>query len=260
MRNRNIAGVLSMGLLLGAPAFGAVVAPPAVASSPVPLSFCYEASPESFWLRPDGQGEAIDRLQSVAEALGVRFTYVPMAAADCQLAVANGRHDGMLGVPYDGSVAWVGAFPAESAESGRRALFDDGIALVRERGAVAGDTVSDVLGALRGPVAAVPGSDSARELRALGLRVDDRTRSPRGLLERVVRSPVQAAAMPYGDAAFQLGADAELATKLELMPQRLVRRAYHVQFSAQRVAQDPALVESVWEALASAAPSEDARP
>jgi len=50
-----------------------------------------------------------------------------------------------------------------------------------------------------------------------------------------------------------------LAAKLELLPQRLTRRAHHLQFSAQRLAQDPALVESIWEALASARASDEAQ-
>jgi hypothetical protein len=257
MRNLCFTGLMSVGLLSGAPV-SAAEADAAAVPAPVALSFCYEAKRDSHWLGPDSRGAAIARMRSVAEALDVRFDFVAMAASDCQLAVANGRHDGMLGVPFDETVAWVGAFPSEASESGRRALFVEGVAVVRERDVVQGGTAAEVLRNLRTPIAAVPGSEAARELRSLGLRIDDRTRNPRGLLDRVVRSPVEAAAMSYGDAAFQLAADQALSARLELMPQLLTRRAFHVQFSAQRVAQDQALVESVWEALASLAPAGNA--
>ncbi|HAI59486.1 MAG TPA: hypothetical protein DCM32_06365, partial [Xanthomonadaceae bacterium] len=221
MRRLCFAGLLSVGLLSGAPAVADADAVPA----PVALSFCYEAKMDSYWLGPDGRGEALARMRSVADALGLRFDFTSMDASDCQLAVANGRYDGMLGVAFADTVAWVGAFPPGASEGDRRALFVDGVAVVRERDVVQGETVAEVLRNLRSPIAAVPGSESARALRALGVRIDDRTRNPRGLLDRVLRSPIEAAAMTYGDAAFHLATDETLSARLEIMPQLLTIRA-----------------------------------
>lgn len=169
---------------------------PAAGATTRSLSFCFDERGAALWYGSDGRGEAISRLDAIAAAKGLDFDYRPMAGEGCQLAAANGRVDGILGLAYRDDLQWAGAFPPEAPGDNRRALFIEGIVLVRHVDTSV-DIVDGNLVGLRAPLTVVAGSEAAREFRALGLRVDDRNRNPRSLLERTARSPVGAAALGW---------------------------------------------------------------
>lgn len=226
---------------------------PAVAeTTPVrTLSFCFDERGAPSWFGADGRGEAIARLDAVAAAQGLRFDYRGMNEEDCQLAAANGRVDGIVGVAHRADLQWAVAFPPEAPGDTRRALFVEGTVLVRRLGAPI-DIVDGSLVGLRTPLAVVAGSEAAREFRALGLRVDDRHRHPRALLERVARLPAGAAALGWGEARALLAEDAELAGRLQIVPKPLRPRAHYLVFSKPFMLAEPALAETLWSALAQA--------
>jgi len=223
----------------------------AEATSVRTLSFCFDERGVPSWFGVDGQGEAITRLDALAAAKGLRFDYRPMAVDDCQLASANGRVDGILGIAYRDDLQWAVAFPPEAPADTRRALFVEGTVLVRRVGASI-DIVDGNLVGLRTPLAVVAGSEAAREFRALGLRVDDRNRHPRNLLEQIARSRSAAAALGWGEARALLTEDPELAGRLEIVPKPLRPRAHYLVFSKPFMLAETELAEHIWSALAQA--------
>lgn len=240
-------------LILLVLSFSAAMAAAPLAASPVrSLSFCFDGRGALPWYGADGQGEAISRLDAIAAARGLRFDYQPMAEEDCHLAVANGRVDGALGLVFRDDLQWVGAFPPEAPADRRRALFTEGLVLVRRIGAPV-DIDGGALVGLRTPLAVVAGSEAAREFRGLGVRIDDRNRNARSLLERVARAPAGVAALGWGEARAVLSADTELAARLEIVPRPLRPRGHHLVFSRQFLQSDATLAEGLWSALAETA-------
>jgi polar amino acid transport system substrate-binding protein len=222
-----------------------VLAAPAVLAAPV-LSLCYNKDGSYPWTDPHRPGLSLRMAQLVGARLGMETRLTGMAWQRCLTEVKARHFDGALAASYKQERLEFGRYPA--LENGRvnpaKRLFVEQHVLVRRKGSqVAWDGKTVQPSTAR--IAAPSQTSIVQTLRALGLTVDDGTKSSEATLRKVLLQRADAAILLSHGAQFEMGRFAELADKLEIASESIEERVYYLMLG---YSVDDALARRIWDA------------
>ena len=217
-------------------------------SIPTVVTLCFEDIDIPPWRYRDGTGHNAAVLDAVGAELGLRFRYVAMPWRRCLSQLAQGRVDGAFALSLTAERAAISAFPPGQPPDPSARLFTDGYVLIRRPGSRI--TVRDgrIVG-LSGPVATQASYSIANDLRRVGVRVDDGSGEPVSALRKVAERRAEAAALGISKARHLQASGHPVMAALEVVPEPLVRKDYHLVLSRAFSGRHPALARAIWGAI-----------
>lgn len=225
---------------------------PAAQSAEGPVArICHEGEDSYPWIFKDRPGLTTSLLKLAEKPLGGKLEVVALPWKRCLEAVKAGTLDGIVKISYAPERAQDYVYPmaGDKPDAGKRLLIDS-YSLYRIKGsAVSWD--GKVLKA-DGSIGAQSGFSVVKQLIALGVKVDDGTRSADGNLRKLVDGRVVAVALQTEEGDMSLVAMPDIAAKVERVTHFLVEKPYFVVFSKAYFAKDPVNAKKIWEAIATA--------
>ncbi|MDT9002040.1 transporter substrate-binding domain-containing protein [Paucibacter sp. APW11] len=236
------------------------------------LHLCVDELPLYPWRSNEGHGLAprgLDFLliETAAQRLGLRLEIAAQPWKRCQIDLQRGQQDAALGMSFRAERLELGVFPMQDSE----AQPDDALRMRRERYSfykrsdqglswdghrligAEGQPLRDLV------VGAQAGYSVVEQLRSLGLKVDDGTRSAEANLEKLLRGRVQAVALLAGEGDDLIKRDPRWSQSISRLDPPLVEKSYYLVFSRAFFAAQPQLARQLWAELARVRESADYR-
>lgn len=211
------------------------------------LTLCYEDQDSYPWVMTDGTGLNLELLGLVAQALPLRFSYVPVPWRRCLAGLEQGAYDGAFAASFKSERLRLGRYPLDGA--GRldpsKRLHTSSYALYRRKGSAVGWDGRQFQ-RLSGRVGSLSGFSIVDFLHGQGVAVDETSRDPLALLQMLEHGRIEAAALQSLRADFVLQANPQLMARIEKIEVPLEEKAYYLMLSNALLASDPALAEAIW--------------
>lgn len=211
------------------------------------LRFCYEDQDSYPWVMTNKPGLNLELLDLVAQALPLRFRYVPVPWRRCLAGLEQGTYDGAFASSFKAERLSLGRYPLDAAgrlDQSKR-LHTSSYALYRRKGsAVSWD--GRQFQRLSGRVGSLSGFSIVDFLHGHGVVVDETSRDPLALLQMLERGRIEAVALQSLRADFVLQANPQLRAGIEKIEVPLEEKAYYLMLSNVLVASDPALAAAIW--------------
>jgi polar amino acid transport system substrate-binding protein len=219
----------------------------AVPPAPRALTLCHEDQDTFPWLLTDGRGLNLQLLRQVEHALPVRFRFVAVPWKRCLAGLAQGQYDGAFAASFQPERLAHGHYPLNEAGQPdvRRRLHTAGYALYRRKGSAV-DWNGAAFEHVQGAIGSLSGFSIAGFMRGRGITVDETSRDPLILLQRVQRQRLAAAALQTSRGDFVLITHPELAAHIERVERPLEEKAYYLMLSTAYVEQSPTMAERIW--------------
>jgi polar amino acid transport system substrate-binding protein len=213
------------------------------------LTVCYERADIAPWRFTDGSGLNFQLLQMAAAKAGVQLAFISLPWKRCLEQLKDNDVQGLFAASHQSDRLAFGVFPPGSPPSPSMRLHVDRYVLVRRRGDSVQWDGRHVTG-LQGAVGVQLGYSVARQLRDMGLTVDEGTQAAPDLLVKLASGRVGAVALGGSDAVTLLQPGGPLAEVLEVLPLPLVEKPYFLMLSRQLVQESPDVATRLWEAIA----------
>lgn len=254
MMNRSIFPMLlSLGLLAG----------PAAAQEPVRvLRLCVDETPQFPWRLPPKDRQTAPQgldyllLELAAQRIGLKVEFTPLPWRRCLSELPRGLHDGLLAASFRPERLELGVYPMRQDQPDeslrmRRESYSlyklasqplgwDGKAI-----SVPPDQPPPVLGAQSG-------YSIVEQLRGLGFKVDEGTRSADSNLDKLLKGRVQAVALLTGDGDDALRRESRWARAVQRLDPPLVEKSYFLIYSRAFFSANESLARQLWSELAAA--------
>lgn len=190
-------------------------------------------------------------IEQAAARMGLALELSLMPWRRCQAELQRGGQDAALGMSYRSDRMQFAVFPWRdlAPDEGLRmrresyslyALVQDGPVWDGRHLAAKGELV----------VGAPSGYSIVEQLQAMGLKVDEGTRSVEANLEKLVKRRVQALALPTGEGDEALKRDARWAQRVQRLDPPLVEKSYFLVYSHSYYGGNEAQAKRLWAELA----------
>ena len=195
-------------------------------------------------------------LRAVEQKLGVKFDISPLPWKRCQESMREGKVDGIFAASFKTERMEMGHYPmAGDKPDETRAMMYDGYSLYRIKGGSA--QWDGVKLTVTGPVGAQPGYSIIDQLKQLGAKVDDGTKTAEDTLRKLLAGRLDAAALQTLEGDNALFTNAEFAAKVEKVKPALVDKPFFLMLSKQFVAKYADFSKEIWKAVADVRESVD---
>jgi polar amino acid transport system substrate-binding protein len=237
-----------IGAVVGASAFAA--------DKPVSVKLCHEDVDVYPWVLKDRPGLNIVHLKAVEQKLGVKLEIAPLPWKRCQEDMREGKVDGIFSASFKTERLDMGHYPmAGDKPDAARAMMYDGYSLYRLKGAAAQWDGSKLT--VAGSVGAQPGYSIIDQLKQLGARVDDGTKTADDNLKKLLAGRVDAVALQTLEGDNALATNAEFGAKVEKVKPALVDKPFFLMLSKQFVSKYPDFAKEIWKTVADVRESAD---
>ncbi|WP_269530961.1 transporter substrate-binding domain-containing protein [Chitinimonas sp. BJYL2] len=219
------------------------------ADKPAMLKLCVDSTEVYPWVVDGRDGLNIVQLKMVSQKLGTKFEFHRIPWARCLDEMRQGNMDGAFAASFKPDRLALGVYPGGGDKPDEsKHMMMDGYTLFRAKGSTVsfdGKTISN----LNGAVGAQQGYSVVDQLKGMGVRVDDGTRSADDTLRKLAAGRLGAAALQTleGENSIRLP---EFAGKVEKVSPPLVEKPYYLMLSKQLVAQNGAFAKEVWQTVA----------
>jgi polar amino acid transport system substrate-binding protein len=214
-----------------------------------PIKACTENEDSFQWVLKDRPGLTVLMLRMVEKQVGGKIEVVPLPWKRCLDDVKTGAVDAAFKISYSAArAAELGNYPmsGDKPDASKRLLIDS-YSLYRVKGTpVEWD----------GKVLKVPGSVGAQsgfsvvdQLKGLGAKVDDGTRSADDNLKKLVAGRFVALALQTDEGDISVENNPEFKGKVERIKPFLVEKPYFLIFSKPFTTKNAAYVQEVWDAI-----------
>ena len=226
------------------------------ADKPASLKLCYENEDVYPWVLKDRPGLNIVFMNALAQKIGIKLELLPRPWKRCQEEVKAGELDGLFSASFKPDRLEIGAYPmAGDKPDETRAVMFDGYTLYRLKGGSAQWDGKKLT--VAGSVGAQPGYSIIDQLKALGAKVDDGSRSADDNLKKLIAGRVDAVALQTLEGENSVRNDPEFSSKVEAVSPVLVSKPYFLMLSKQLLAKYPDFAKEVWSGVATVRESAD---
>ncbi|GLR15123.1 hypothetical protein GCM10007907_39130 [Chitinimonas prasina] len=221
------------------------------ADKPASINICTENEESYPWLLKDRPGLNMIMMRQVEKQLGTKIEIKTLPWKRCMEEVKAGTMDGLFKISFKADRMDIGHYPmtGDKPDSSKR-MLDDSYSLYRLKGGKLewdGKAIKNADGAAIGAQA---GFSIVDQLKGLGVRVDDGTRSADDNLQKLVNGRVAGVALQTLEGDISIASKPELAAKLEKVSPPLVVKPYFLMLSKPFVAKYPAFATQVWDTVA----------
>jgi polar amino acid transport system substrate-binding protein len=210
------------------------------------LSLCYNKDGSYPWLDPNREGLALRQARLIGERLGMAVALTSMPGPRCLQEVKSHHYDGAIAMSFREERREYGRYP--EAEPGRtnpaKRMFSDQFVLVRPKGSKVvwdGQTMQPPTAR----IAAAQQVSVVATLRALGLAVDDGTKTTEATMRKVVLQRADVAVLLVHGVNFNMARFPELAEKLEIAGPPVEEKNYYLLLDYKL---NDALARRIWDA------------
>jgi polar amino acid transport system substrate-binding protein len=220
------------------------------ADRPASLKLCTENEDSYPWLLKSRPGLSMIMMGMVEKQLGVKVDIHPVPWKRCMDDLKQGAVDGLFKISFKADRMEMGAYPmtGDKPDNSKR-MLDDSYSLYRLKGSkVAWD--GKTLSGTDGAVGAQSGFSVVDQLKSMGLRVDDGTRSADDNLNKLLAGRLVALALQTQEGDTSLASHPEFAAKIERISPPLVEKPYFLMLSKPFVAKYGDFSKQVWDAIA----------
>jgi polar amino acid transport system substrate-binding protein len=223
--------------------------PALAADKPASVKLCYDNVDVYPWVVGGNKGLNITHLRMVEQKVGIKFELVSVPWKRCLNDMKQGTVDGAFAASFKPDRLELGVYPGGGDKPDTsKMMMMDGYTLYKAKGSPVtfdGKTISN----LKEAVGAQAGYSIVDQLKAMGVRVDDGTRSADDTLRKLVAGRLSAAALLTleGDESIK---QAEFADKVEKVSPPLVEKPYYLIFSKQFYARYKDFANNVWDQIA----------
>ncbi len=231
-------------------AAAALLIPTAALAADKPAVRACTENEDSFpWVLKDRPGLTIQMLRMVEKQLGSKIEVVPLPWKRCLDDIKTGAIDAAFKISYSAArAAELGNYPmAGDKPDASKRLLTDSYSLYRVKGTPV-EWDGKVL-KVNGSVGAQSGFSVVEQLKALGAKVDDGSRSADDNLKKLLVGRFVALALQTeeGDASIENNPDYK--GKVERIKPVLVEKPYFLIFSKAFTTKNPSHVQDVWDAI-----------
>lgn len=226
------------------------------ADKPPVMKFCHEDVDVYPWVLKDRPGLNVIHMRAVEQKLGIKFEITPLPWRRCQEELREGKVDGIFAASYKTERLEIGHYPMTADKTdATRAMMYDGYSLYRLKGSTAQWDGSKL--SVAGSVGAQPGYSIIDQLKQLGVRVDDGTKTADDNLKKLLGGRVEAVALQTLEGDNSLANNPEFASKVEKVKPPLVDKPFFLMLSKQFVAKYGDFSKDIWKTLAEVRESPD---
>lgn len=226
------------------------------AEKPAVVKFCHEDTDVYPWVLKDRPGLNIVHMKAVEQKLGAKFEIVPLPWKRCQEEMREGKVDGIFAASFKTERLEMGHYPMSGDKTdASRAMMFDGYSLYRLKGSGAQWDGSKLT--VSGAVGAQPGYSIIDQLKQLGARVDDGTKTADDNLRKLLAGRLDAVALQTLEGDNALSTNAEFAAKIEKVKPPLVDKPFFLMLSKQFVGKYGDFSKDIWKTLAEVRESAD---
>ncbi len=247
----NASRTLATGMLATAVCFAA-----SAADKPTAVRFCHEDVDVYPWVLKDRPGLNIVHLKAVEQQLGVKIETLPLPWKRCQDDMKEGKVDGIFAASFKPERMEIGVYPMQADKpDASRAMMVDGYSLYRQKGGATqwdGKKLTTT-----GSIGAQPGYSVVDQLKQLGVKVDEGTKTAEDNLKKLLAGRVDAVALQTLEGDNALRTVPEFSAKIEKMSPPLVDKPFFLMLSKQLVAKHPEFAKEIWKALSDVRESSD---
>lgn len=226
------------------------------ADRPTAVKLCHEDVDVYPWVLKDRAGLNIVHLRAVEQKLGVKLEISPLPWKRCQESMREGKVDGIFAASFKIDRMEMGHYPMLGDKPDEtRAMMYDGYSLYRIKGGSAqwdGTRLTVV-----GSVGAQSGYSIIEQLKQLGAKVDDGTKTAEDTLRKLLAGRIDAAALQTLEGDNALSTNAEFAAKVEKVSPALVDKPFFLMLSKQFVGKYADFSKEIWKTVADVRESAD---
>jgi polar amino acid transport system substrate-binding protein len=239
----------------GLVAFG-VCATAVAADKPTTIKLCHEDVDVYPWVLKDRPGLNIVHLKAVEAKLGVKLEIAPLPWKRCQEDMREGKVDGIFAASFKTERMDMGHYPmAGDKPDAARAMMYDGYSLYRLKGGAAQWDGTKLT--VAGSVGAQPGYSIVDQLKQLGAKVDEGTKTADDNLKKLMAGRVDAVALQTLEGDNSLATNPEFSAKIEKVKPALVDKPFFLMLSKQFVAKYGDFSKDMWKTVAEVRESPD---
>lgn len=226
------------------------------ADKPAAIKLCYENEDVYPWVLKDRPGLNIVFMNALGQKVGVKMELLPRPWKRCQEEVKAGDLDGLFSASFKTDRLELGHYPmtGDKPDESRAVMFD-GYTLYRLKGGAAQWDGKKLT--VAGSVGAQPGYSIIDQLKALGAKVDDGSRSADDNLKKLIAGRVDAVALQTLEGENSVRNSPEFSDKVEAVSPVLVSKPYFLMLSKQFVAKYPDFSKELWNGVAAVRESAD---
>ncbi len=217
------------------------------------LKFCYEDQDSYPWVLKDGSGLNIEQLKSVAKKLELQINFAAVPWKRCLDDLKKGEFDGAFAASYKTERLDYGYYPTVDQtlkgkvdESKRLHTNQYSLYVLHEEQNIKWDGKeikgTEVVGSL-------PGYSINDFLVNMKKRVDDGTRLPVGVLEKLLNKRFNAVALQDYRADYIISSSPQFKNKVKKLTPPLEKKPYYLMLSKKLVESDKILATKIWKAV-----------
>lgn len=226
------------------------------ADKPAVLRFCHEDVDVYPWVLKDKPGLNIVHLKAVEQKLGVKIETFPLPWKRCQDEMREGKVDGIFAASFKPERMEMGVYPMVGDKpDAARAMMYDGYSLYRLKGGGAQWDGKKLTAS--GTIGAQPGYSIVDQLKQLGAKVDEGTKTADDNLKKLLAGRLEGVALQTLEGDNSLATTPEFAAKIEKVSPPLVDKPFFLMLSKQLVAKYGEFSKDVWKTLADVRESAD---
>ncbi len=220
-----------------------------LAADKPPIRACTENEDSFPWVLKDRPGLTVQMLRMVEKQVGGKIEVVPLPWKRCLDDIKNGVVDAAFKISFSAArAAELGNYPmAGDKPDASKRLLTDSYSLYHMKGTPV-EWDGKVL-KVAGTVGAQSGFSVVDQLKTLGAKVDDGTRSADDNLKKLVAGRFVALALQTEEGDTSIERDPEFKGKVERIKPVLVEKPYFLMFSKQFTSKNAAYVQEVWDAI-----------
>lgn len=227
------------------------------ADKPASIKLCYDSEDSYPWTMKDRPGADSLMLKQVEQKLGVKIEQMPLPWKRCLDEMRGGQVDGAFAASFKTERMELGAYPmAGDRPDSSKQMHIDSYSLFRLKGGNV-DWDGSKLQNVSGAIGAQSGYSIVDQLKGMGVRVDDGTRSADDNLRKLMTGRVAAVALQTREGDNSLHAAPDMAAKIEKVPTPLVEKPYYLMLSKQLVGKYGDFSKEIWKAVAEVRESAD---
>jgi polar amino acid transport system substrate-binding protein len=226
------------------------------ADRPAVLRFCHEDVDVYPWVLKDKPGLNIIHLKVVEQKLGVKIETFPLPWKRCQDEMREGKVDGIFAASFKAERLEIGVYPMIGDKpDASRAMMYDGYSLYRIKGSATlwdGKKLTAT-----GSIGAQPGYSIVDQIKQLGAKVDEGTKTADDNLKKLLAGRLDGVALQTLEGDNSLATVPEFSARIEKISPPLVDKPFFLMLSKQVVGKYPDFSKDLWKTLAEVRESAD---
>lgn len=214
------------------------------------ITLCYEDEDAFPWMLKHGKGLNSVLLEQVAASLSIDLKLVGTSWKRCLLDVESGQVNGSVAASYKEDRTRYAVYPTTNGKPDpSRRIYSDSYSLYRLKGSQI-DWNGREFSKLAGLVGVQSGYSIADDLKKLGVKIDDSSKTTENLMEKLVADRVQAIAALTLEADHQIRRNKDLSRKIQKIKTPLSEKPYFVIFGKDFYNSNPKAIEEFWTKVA----------